>query len=436
MDKKAFELRILGATELSGPGERPADGIVRQPKRLALLSYLAITTASGFRRRDEVIALFWPELDQTQGRTYLRKALHAIRDELDEDLFVTRGDDEVSVNRDRLWCDAAELTRLGKASLYREALGLYRGELLAGLYPEGVAQEFEEWLRLERKTLRHEAALAAWECAKEEEQRGDTAAAASLARRALEIEPDNEEGVRRLMTLLDGRGERAGALRVYKEWQAHLQDEFGVEPAPETRRLARAVQAARKGESHETPPAPLRAVDRSFVSGELVPVPRASRRRTRELWIYAIAGAALVVLVTAMIFHRSRYPRMSANAVTVLPFRAIGDPASRPVAEAIEEEITTALALDSTFTVRSAPLTSRDSPRDARKLAVQVGSAYVIDGAVQRSAGRTRITLRLIRTSDASVVWAGVTDAAAADEPSVARNVATKVAEALKARVR
>jgi len=28
----------------------------------------------------------------------------------------------------------------------------------------------------------------------------------------------------------------------------------GVEPAPETRKLARRVQSARKGESHETPP--------------------------------------------------------------------------------------------------------------------------------------------------------------------------------------
>ena len=34
-----------------------------QPKRLALLVYLALDDATGFRRRDSAVAYFWPELD-------------------------------------------------------------------------------------------------------------------------------------------------------------------------------------------------------------------------------------------------------------------------------------------------------------------------------------------------------------------------------------
>ncbi|MDP3773123.1 MAG: hypothetical protein Q8Q85_02545 [Gemmatimonadales bacterium] len=74
MDAPPFELRILGPTELRGPGPDPGDAVVRQPKRLALLAHLALTTAEGFRRRDKVIALFWPELDQPQARTYLEES--------------------------------------------------------------------------------------------------------------------------------------------------------------------------------------------------------------------------------------------------------------------------------------------------------------------------------------------------------------------------
>ena len=173
MDKTPFELRILGSTELIGPLAGTGDGLVRQPKRLALLAYLALETAGGYRRRDEVIGLFWPELDQVQGRTYLRKSLHAIRGDLDDRVVLGRGDDEIRLDRSVLWCDAVALTEHQKAGRYREALDLYRGELLAGLFPAGVAQEFEEWLRRERKAVRHAAARCAWECARIDEERGD-----------------------------------------------------------------------------------------------------------------------------------------------------------------------------------------------------------------------------------------------------------------------
>ena len=89
------------------------------------------------------------------------------------------------VDPDRVWCDAVALVQHTKAQRWAEALALYRGELLEGLFPEGVAQEFEEWLADKRKTLRDQAARAAWEGSRIEEGRGDRKAAAVMARRAL-----------------------------------------------------------------------------------------------------------------------------------------------------------------------------------------------------------------------------------------------------------
>lgn len=169
MDKPSFELRILGPTELIGPAPGAGEAIVRQPKRLALLSYLALTTAEGFRRRDQVIAMFWPELDQPQARTYLRKSLYGINEALGVDVFVTRGEDEVRLDSAHLWCDAVALSEQVRAGQWTEALSLHRGDLLEGLFPEGVAPEFQEWLDDQRRSLRQQAATAAWECSRLED---------------------------------------------------------------------------------------------------------------------------------------------------------------------------------------------------------------------------------------------------------------------------
>jgi DNA-binding SARP family transcriptional activator len=66
-----------------------------QPKRLALLAYLAAASPYGFHRRDTLLALFWPETDQGHARTALRKALHFFRHELAPAAILSRGDEEI-----------------------------------------------------------------------------------------------------------------------------------------------------------------------------------------------------------------------------------------------------------------------------------------------------------------------------------------------------
>ena len=446
MDKTPFELRILGSTELIGPLAGTGDGLVRQPKRLALLAYLALETAGGYRRRDEVIGLFWPELDQVQGRTYLRKSLHAIRGDLDDRVVLGRGDDEIRLDRSVLWCDAVALTEHQKAGRYREALDLYRGELLAGLFPAGVAQEFEEWLRRERKAVRHAAARCAWECARIDEERGDTGAAVATARRALEIEPDDEEGIRRLMSLLDKRGDRGGALRVYAEWQSRLKSEYGVEPAPETRKLARKIQAARKGESHETPPALLPIDRQSVVAPESVHAKAGPALLSADSGVRKTVGlrkrttliAVGVIALTAVALVPRIIPgfRISdTRSVAVLPFRIIGDSALQISADAVEEEITTALAQDSTLVVRPTTKRALHPASVADETDTDTGAAYVLHGSLQRSAPRIRVTLRLVRTDDGTAVWAGSEDLDETDRTRLAQRLARTAAAAISRKI-
>ena len=41
--------------------------MLRQPRRLALLVYLALAHPKGLHQRDKLLALFWPEMDTTRA---------------------------------------------------------------------------------------------------------------------------------------------------------------------------------------------------------------------------------------------------------------------------------------------------------------------------------------------------------------------------------
>ena len=60
-----ISLRTFGTIglEVSGGSEPPT--VLSHPKRLAILAHLA-TVPGEFRRRDIVLAMFWPEMDDKQ----------------------------------------------------------------------------------------------------------------------------------------------------------------------------------------------------------------------------------------------------------------------------------------------------------------------------------------------------------------------------------
>jgi serine/threonine-protein kinase len=99
------ELRILGPPQLLGSNGRAIETLARQPKRAALLAYLAAAFPRGFHRRDKLVALFWPELDQRHARNALSQALHVLRTALGETTVMTRGEEEVGVDVDVVSCD-------------------------------------------------------------------------------------------------------------------------------------------------------------------------------------------------------------------------------------------------------------------------------------------------------------------------------------------
>lgn len=220
-------LRTLGAVDLRDAAGREVTAILRQPKRLALLVYLALEGRGHFLRRDTIVGLFWPELDQEHARAALRRALHFLRRGLGEDLIDGRGDEEVRLRPGAVTCDASECLEHLAAGRATEALVLAGGDFLPGLYVAG-APGMEQWLDGERGMLRQRIQLAAWALA---EGSGDSTTRIASVERAVRCAPDDATLLRRALTLLDRFEAHDAALRLFEEYRRRVLD-LELEPDP------------------------------------------------------------------------------------------------------------------------------------------------------------------------------------------------------------
>jgi DNA-binding SARP family transcriptional activator len=238
-----IELRTLGAVDLRTADGGEAGAVLRQPKRLALLAYLAADQPRRFHRRDTLLAFFWPELDESHARAALRRSLHFLRQGLGPAALASRGDEEVAVPETTVRCDATEMERALETGEPERALSLYLGPFLDGLHIEGGSTEFQEWVDRRREALRRSAAAAAGLLIHRAEREGRSADASAWARRALDLLPDDETALRRLLTLLDRSGERPGAIQAYEDFARRMAQELDLDPSPETSALAASIRA-------------------------------------------------------------------------------------------------------------------------------------------------------------------------------------------------
>ena len=215
---------------------------MRQPKRAALLVYLAVARPRGFHRRDRLLSLFWPELDESHARDALNSALRFLRRSLGDHVIVSRGNDEVRVSPEHVWCDVVAFDAALEAGDLDLALSLYDGDLLDGFHVSD-APGFEEWLESERPYLRERAAWAARGAAERHEASRNLTLAIRCARRGVALSDRDERMLRRLIELLDRLGDRVGAIEAYEEFAAWLGREYEAEPGAETKALIAQVRA-------------------------------------------------------------------------------------------------------------------------------------------------------------------------------------------------
>jgi tetratricopeptide (TPR) repeat protein len=283
---------------------------------------------------------------------------------LPDDVVVSRGEEEVALERARFWCDATAFEELCDVGRLKDALNLYRGDFLDGFHLTG-APEFERWVDRKRMQLRERGSAAAWSLAEGAEEVGDRAAAAKWGHRAAVLIPDNEEALRRLIALLDRLGDRAQALREYEAFAKRLREDYGAEPAPETRDLITAVRARVEANSRVDDVASAAGSEEEHddmaTGWETVPQAQHPGRRWRAIALTAVA--VILSAVGALVVNsREDRPALDRTRVLVDVFQnETGDPSLDHLGRMATDWITQGLSYTTFVDVVSlgTPLLSR-----------------------------------------------------------------------------
>ena len=189
-------------------------------------------------QREHLLNLFWADNVRTTALQTLRTTLHGLRKDLGSGLVVN--DNTVS-----LAADSEIDTRLFEQRLDEEfedpeqleqVIELYRGEFLTDfLLPDTPA--FEEWLVVEREHYRR-LVMRAWTTLSQlNENQGDFQAALQAIESALAFDALQEDLQRESIRLMYLSGDRPAAIRRYDQLRKLLDEEMGVPPMEETRRL-------------------------------------------------------------------------------------------------------------------------------------------------------------------------------------------------------
>jgi len=223
-------LKILGPVELRNDEGIVANSFLSGPKRLALLTYLLLKQRKGFQRRDKILTVFWPEKGEKNARNALSNMLYHIRQNLDENLIITRGRNELKIDMDRIWCDALEFEHLTENRKMKSAIELYRGNFLEGFHYSQSSTDFNNWIEGAQDHFKKRYKHALKTLAEKAEENKKFSKAAELWNLHSLIDPYNTNIVRKLMNSLAASGNKAAAIQKAKSHVLLLQKELGMNP--------------------------------------------------------------------------------------------------------------------------------------------------------------------------------------------------------------
>jgi len=238
-----LHLKLFGETTLIDESGRPVAIDLGGAKPRQILEMLAL--GSGPLSKDRIADLLWDQeppksylgtlesyvcvlrrgLAHGRGRTSaIRTVMHGYI--LDTDVVTT----DVSQFRSLARSAAQAATPEAALPLFREALALVGGELLA-------SESYAGWAAREREQFSLELAGCAIAAARAALETGAADEAVRMARLALAQDALGEEANRILMRALAASGHRAEALKTYLGLREALQAELGIVPSAATQTL-------------------------------------------------------------------------------------------------------------------------------------------------------------------------------------------------------
>lgn len=431
-----IRFRLLGSVDLRDEDGKEVRGVLAQPKRLALLAYLTIATRLGTSRRDTLLGLFWPELDQDRARNALNKAVYFLRQMLGDNVVVSRSADELAINCDRLWCDVRAFDEAVAAQDHETTSELYRGNLLAGLFL-GDNREFEEWLDGERTSRKGQYVAALEELANQATGRGDHTRVVDLLRTIYSVQLSGRTAYR-LAGALASLGDREGALAFGAQHAAKTRVELGVEPDPSFIALCEQLRVSARRVQPRVQPNDDVAGAQSIESS--LPIGPADARTRRSKRQYSATIASLAVgggLVAWLAMNALGLGENRKQALILLPFEnRTGDSTKHYLAEGIEVALAQQLSI-----ISGLRLTSRESavpytryPHSARDIAIDAGVDAALSASLLRAGDTVAVRVTIVRAQQQNT-WTQLFEIPAAQVFELHHEIAKAVANSLRVRL-
>ena len=410
-----LHLRTFGAIDLRDSDGRQVISVLDQPKRLAVILYLALATPRGSHRRDTLLALFWPEQNTDSARNALNQTIHFLRRELGPDAVATGGRDELGLDWANFDCDARAFEEAIARDKLDEAAKIYEGELLPGFHLADCS-DFQQWLDAERARMRQQFADVLERLAVQRQQAGDDVGAIAQWKRLAALDPLSSRVAARLIRSLADAGDRPAALQQARIHETLVRQELDADPDAEISALVadlkkpEAARSTRAPRSDATPGADIPA-HLAASGGDLpglLPPPGTAPRSIR---VATLAGVIALAAAVALLGSMRRDPGASnpIRRIAVLPLANLsGDSTQNVLADIISDELITELARYPNLVVisRQSALGYRNTRKSAKQIAGELEVDGLVEGGVVREGGRVRVDARLVRASTEANVWA------------------------------
>jgi DNA-binding SARP family transcriptional activator len=129
-----YRLTMFGGMDLTDSDGHRVQSVLSQPKRLALLAYLALEGRGLPVARDRILAVFWPECDDATARNRLKRAVHFLRRSMGPGVLPRDPSDRLHLDPAAFSADVGDFWAALDAGHCGDALALYQGELLPGFH--------------------------------------------------------------------------------------------------------------------------------------------------------------------------------------------------------------------------------------------------------------------------------------------------------------
>jgi len=384
-----LEIRLFGQFEVLRDGRAIPDQDWGRRKTRTLLKVLLTNPGHLFTQDQLIDALFNGEnVDRARENLYgrvsqLRRALEpGLKRGTDSSFILRKGEgytfdptactslDTIAFNQSLAeslaYAEEEHWTRAVES--FEEAIGLYRGELLA-------EDRYEAWAEEARAELQRQYLTALVQLSRCYQKLGRLRQAISCCQRVLALEPYREDVIRQLMTFENASGRRANALRIYQEGKEALREHLNVDPSPATKALYESFRQS----SEPSALNPNRLAVMPFVSIGSDPTSEFLADGMTEELIYTLSKVGGLEIIAQ---------------TSILRFRGT----QKSVTEIGQE--------------------------------LQVGS--LLEGSVQRAQDKARILVQLINVENEAHLWAQQYDVDLDDILEIQADIARKVTRSLE----